>query len=203
MKTVKELVKDSVFCALICAFIMLFNFLTPADYLYISLIIIVFVGCYFQNKNITRPIISSSVILLLSFLILNSPLYVSIFILPSLVVGIISSALIKTKIKPIWLILILSVGLFAVNMVMEVLFANYIMGVDFFTYVLMDEGLGIGDLLLQFSEVVIVLYFILVATVSFMEILILVAVNKIYKRKIMPILREKPYEKVKENEEVQ
>ena len=88
-------------------------------------------------------------------------------------------------------------------MVMEVLFANYIMGVDFFTYVLMDEGLGIGDLLLQFSEVVIVLYFILVATVSFMEILVLVAVNKIYKRKIMPILREKPYEKVKENEEVQ
>lgn len=190
MNKIKEMVKDSIFCAIVSGFIMLFNFLTPADYLYISLIIIVFIGCYFQNKLVARSVIASTIIFLISFLILN-PLYVLIFILPSLIIGIISTLLLKKNIKPFYFILLLSIITFVVNMVIEVLFAQYIMNLNFFEYILLDDTFGMQELINQFSEIFIVVYFILVATISFMEILILNAVNKIYKKRIMPILGEK------------
>lgn len=199
MRKVKELVKDSIFCALICAFIMLFNFLTPADYLYISLIIIVFLGCYFQNKTIVRSIISSLVIFSISFLILN-PLYVPVFILPSLIVGIISTLFLKSNMKFIYFLLILTAITFAVNMVIEVMFADVIMNMGLVDYILLDDTFGMQDIILQFKEVFIIVYIVAVGLISFMEVLILHMVNKIYKKRIMPILGEKFESRVSKNE---
>ena len=199
MRKVKELVKDSIFCAIICAFIMLFNFLTPADYLYISLIIIVFLGCYFQNKTIVRSIISSLIIFSISFLILN-PLYVPVFILPSLIIGIISTLFLKSNMKFIYFLLILTAITFAVNMVIEVMFADLIMNMGLVDYILLDDTFGMQDIILQFKEIFIIVYIVAVGLISFMEVLILHMVNKIYKRRIMPILGEKLETGVKANE---
>ena len=201
MKKVKELVKDSIFCAIVCAFIMLFNFLTPADYLYISLIIIVFIGCYFQNKIVPRSIISAVVIFTISFLILN-PLYVLVFILPSLLIGIISTLFLKSNMKFIYFLLILSLITFAVNMVIEVMFADLIMNMGLFDYILLDDTFGMQDTILEFAEIFIFAYFIAVALISFMEVMILYMVNKIYKRRIMPILGEKIREGENKNEKI-
>jgi hypothetical protein len=190
MRKVKELVKDSIFCAIICAFIMLFNFLTPADYVYISLLIVVFLGCYFQNKMIVRSILSSVVIFAISFLILN-PLYVPVFILPSLIIGIISTLFLKSKMKFLYFVLILTVITFGINMVMEVLFADVIMNMGLLDYILLDDTFGMQDIILQFKEIFVIFYIVAVGLISFMEVVILHMVNKIYKKRIIPILGEK------------
>ena len=189
MKKVKDLVKDSIFCAILCTVIMLFNFISLADYLYISLIILIFLGCYFQNKEIKRVVISTAIIFLVSNLIIN-PLYVLIFVLPSLLLGIIATIFLQRKITFKIAFLALSAVCFTINMIIELAFAKFIMNMNFFDYILLDDTFGMQELILEFSKLFIACYIVMVAIISVMEILLLYSVNKIYKRRIAPLIKE-------------
>lgn len=189
MKNVKDLVKDSIFCAILCTIIILFNFISLADYLYISLLIMIFLGLYFQNKDISRSIISSTIIFLISNLIIN-PLYVVIFVVPSLLLGVIAAILLKKKVIFKLAFPILSITCFIVNMIIELAFTKFIMNVDFIDYILIDDTFGMQELILQFSQLFIACYFITVLLISIMEALLVYSVNKIYKNKIAPLIKE-------------
>lgn len=189
MKNVKDLVKDSIFCAILCTIIILFNFISLADYLYISLLIMIFLGLYFQNKDISRSIISSTIIFLISNLIIN-PLYVVIFVVPSLLLGVIAAILLKKKVIFKLAFPILSITCFIVNMIIELAFTKFIMNVDFIDYILIDDTFGMQELILQFSQLFIACYFIIVLLISIMEALLVYSVNKIYKNKIAPLIKE-------------
>ena len=189
MKKVKDLVKDSIFCAIVSTIIFLFNFLSLADYLYISLAITVFLGCYFQNKSVSRVIISASIIYAISNLIIL-PLYAVIFILPSVILGVIAAILLMKKVKSSTFLILLSSICFTVNMVIEVLFAKVIMNMDFLDYVLLDDTFGMQEVILQFSQVFVIVYFFLVLLISVLEVLLIYNVNKIYKKRIIPLIKE-------------
>lgn len=190
MKKTKELAKDSLFCAIVCTFILIFNLLSTIDYMYISMIITVFIGCYFQNKKLSRPFFSSLVICGISLLMVN-PLYVLLIIIPSLMIGFISTIFLKYKIKFIFFFLILTAVCFGLNVVMELSFVKYIIGMDLTQYILADDIFGINDILSNFSGIVVTSYMIVIFIISVFEILILYNLNKIYKKRIMPLIGEK------------
>lgn len=190
MKKTKELAKDSIFCAIVSMLIILFNFISMWDYMYISMIITIFMGCYFQNKNITRVVMSGIVILAVSLLVIN-PLFVLVIIFPSITMGVVGSILLKHKVKFWFYFVIFSLLCFTLNVVMELLFIKYIIGMDLVQYILSDDIFGISEQLGQFASLVVVSYMIVIAIISLLEVLILYNVNKIYIKRIMPLIGEK------------
>lgn len=190
MKKTLDLVKDSILCTIVVVLLILLNLIALVSTPISSIVIVVFLGCYYQNKNIVRPICSGVVILLVSFLFFNL-LDVLVFILPSLILGVIASVFLKKVLNKAVFTSVLSILFFVVNMIMEVGFAKIVMNMDFVQYVLYDDMFGMTELLSKFSEFVVSLYIILVAVISVMEVFILVNVNKIYQKRIMPIIGEK------------
>ena len=191
MSKTLDLVKDSIFCAIICTFIILINYLTGLTDGISTLFIIVFIGCYFQNKSYTRVLISSLVILMVSFLVVPNPLIVIIFILTSLILGNVSSLFLKKVNDKKVFYLFLGIVFFIINFVIELLYANLIMNMDFFTYIITDDLVEFPAYINDFSTLIVVLYTVLIAIVSFLETIILRNCNILYKKRIMKIIGEK------------
>lgn len=189
MKKTIDLVKDSILCTIVVVLLILLNLLALVSTPISSIVIVVFIGCYFQNKNLVRSICSSVVIFLVCLLFFNL-IDVLVFILPSLVLGIIATLFLKKEMINKVFILVLTILFFIVNMIMELGFAQIVMNMNFIEYVLYDDMFGMSELLKEFSELVVSLYIILVAAISFMEVIILKRVNVIYKKRIMPIIKE-------------
>lgn len=190
MKKTFDLVKDSIFCAIVSVFIILLNLLTGLTDGISTLVIIVFIGCYFQNKTSVRAILSSLVILLISFLVVN-PINVLIFILTSLILGNISCLFLKKISDKKIFYIILGIVFFGVNFTIELLYAKFIMNMDFFTYIIADDLITLPDYVNNLSSLIITIYTILIAIISFMEVVILRNCNILYKRRIMKIIGEK------------
>lgn len=191
MKKTKELAKDSIFCAIVSTFIILFNILSVFDYMYISTIILIFLGCYFQNKKITRPIVSSLVILAVSFLAVSNPFYVLLIILPSLTMGVVCSLLFKNRIKFGLFFLIGSTLCYGLNILMEFGFVNVILGVRMIDYLLADDIFNISQTLSTLGGVLVVVYLLGIFVISLLQVAITYNINKIYKKRIIPLIGEK------------
>lgn len=190
MKKTIDLVKDSILCTIIVVLLILLNLLTLVSTPISSILIVVFLGCFYQNKKIVRPICSGVVILLVCFLFFNV-FDVLVFILPSLILAVIASYFLKKEWITLPLLLILATLFFIVNFIMEVGYANIIMNMNFFEYILYDDMFGMSETLAKFSELIVSIYIIMIASISFMEAFILKNMNKIYKKRIMPIIGEK------------
>ena len=190
MKKTYDLVKDSIFCAIVSVFIILINLLTGLTDGISTLFIIVFVACYFHNKTYSRMIISSFIILLVSFLVVN-PLYVLIFLLTSLILGNVACLFLKKFSDKKLFYLFLGIIFFVINFVIELMYAKFIMNMDFFTYIITDDVITLPDYINQFSTLIIIVYTILIAIISVMEVFILKNCNILYKKRIMKIIGEK------------
>ena len=126
---------------------------------------------------------------MISFILIN-PLDVLIFILPGLILGIIASLFLEKFYKYKMFYLILSIIFFIVNFVIELGYAKLIMNIDFIQYILLDEIFFLPETMKNFTVIMVVLYFVLVALISFMEALILKNSNILYKRRIKKIIKE-------------
>ena len=121
---------------------------------------------------------------------LVNPLDVLIFILPGLILGIIASLFLEKFYNYKSFYLVLSVIFFVVNFIMELGYAKLIMNIDFIQYILLDEIFFLPESIANFTVIMVFIYFILVALISFMEALILKNSNIIYKRRIKKIIKE-------------
>ena len=184
-----DLVKDSILCAIICAAIMILNAVAMLNSVITSMGVILFMGCYFQNKKIFRPILTAIIIVLVSFLTIN-PLYVLIFILPSVVLGVVSSEFLKRVKNQKSFLIVLTIIFFVINFIMELAFSKYIMNMDFITYVMSDPIVEIPEHIAAQTELFLIVYTIVIAAISFMEVLILQKGNVIYKKRIMKLIKE-------------
>lgn len=191
MKKTFDLVKDSIFCAIVCTFILIINLLTQFTDGLSPLFIIVFIGCYFHNKTVLRMIMSSIVILLVSFLIVTNPYIVLIFIFTSILLGNISCLFLKYIPNKKIFYLLLGIIFFIINFVIELLYADIIMNLDFFSYIITDDLIKLPEEVHNFSELIITIYTILIAVISFMEVIILRSCSILYKKRIMKIIGEK------------
>ena len=154
------------------------------------MIIMVFIGCYFQNKTITRAVISSIIILAVSLLVVN-PLYTLIIILPSLAIGIVGSILLKYKIKFLYFFIILLAVCFGLNVLMELGFVEFIIGMDLTQYILADDLFNTSEMLASLGSVLVFIYMVVIFIISLLQVFILYFINKIYIKKIMPLIGEK------------
>ena len=186
MKKTYDIVKDSLFCAIVCTLIIISNMFAMLNNILFSFFLVVFIACYFQNKKAIRPVMSSAVILAISFFLVN-PLDVLIFILPGLILGIIASLFLERFYIYKSFYLVLSVIFFIVNFIMELGYAKLIMNIDFIEYILLDEVFFLPESIANFTIIMVLIYFILVALISFMEAFILKNSNIIYKKRIKKI----------------
>lgn len=189
MKKIYDMVRDSLFCAIVCSLIILSNVFALLSNILFSFLLVVFIACYFQNKKTVRPLISSAVILALSFILIN-PFDVILFVLPGLILGCISSLFLEKYYKHKSFYLVLSLIFFAVNFFIEFGYAKLIMNVDFLQYILMDEISFLPEAIENFTVIMVIVYFVLIALISFMESIILKNSNIIYKRRIKKIIKE-------------
>ena len=190
LKKTFDLVKDSIFCAIVSIFIIAINFLTGLADGISTFVIVVFIGCYFQNKYFSRAIISSIIILLISLLTIN-PLNVFIFIFSSLLLANISSLFLKKITDKRIFYFVLGIIYFVVNFVVELAFAKFVMNMDFFTYIITDDFIKLPESINNFSTLIIVVYTLLIGLISFIEVLLLKNCNILYKRRIMKLIGEK------------
>lgn len=190
MKKTKELTKDAIFCAIVCTLIFLFNFITAVDYMYISMIITIFLGCYFQNKSLTRKIASAAVILGITLLIID-PFHAIIIILPSLIMGVLVSIFLKLNLKFSIFFLIITSICFILNVIMELAFVKYIIQMDLIEYIAVDEMFGTTDYMLSLGDILVWIYMFVILLISCLQALLTFNVNKLYKKRIMPLIGEK------------
>ena len=189
MKKTYDIVKVSIFCALVCTLIIISNLFAILSNMLFSFFLVVFIACYFQNKVAIRTIMSSVVILIISFLLVN-PIDVLLFIIPGLILGVIASLFLEKYSRFKWFYLVLSVIFFGVNFVVEIGYAKLIMNMDFIQYVIYDEGFNFPIDLQKFTVFIVVGYLVLMALISFMEAIILRNSNIIYQRRIKKIIKE-------------
>lgn len=189
MKKTYNIVKDSLFCAIVCTLIILSNLFAILSNILFSFFLVVFIACYFQNKSPVRSLMSSVVILSISFILIN-PLDVLVFIIPGLVLGVIASLFLEKFYCFKLFYLALSIIFFIANFVIELGYAKLIMNMDFIQYILLDDLSILPENVQNLTVFIVGLYFILMALISFMEAIILKNSNIIYKRRIKKIIKE-------------
>ena len=158
--------------------------------MYVSIIITIFLACYFQNKELKRAMASSLIILVVSFLVIN-PLFVAVIILPSLLLGIIATTFLKHKVRYSIYFPIVSTVCFGLNVVMELCFVRLIIGMKLFDYILVDDLFNSSAVLSTLGGWLIFIYMIVILIISLMETMIIYYTNKLYIRRIIPLLGEK------------
>lgn len=193
MKKTLSLVKDSLLCTIICVLLIIFNAVALISTTLSTLLIIVFMGCYFQNKTIIRPILSGIVIFLISFLFIN-PINIFIFILPGVVLGVFAGLFLK-NVKNVKIFYFIStIIFFIVNLATELAFAKYIMNMDFITYIMSDLPVGFPEAIAKNTRLFLVSFILAMVVMSFLQVVILNKSNQIYKKRIMKLIGEKEIE---------
>ena len=191
MKNTLNLVKDSILCTIICVALLILNSVSMLSSAITIMGIVLFMGCFFQNKPIVRPILSGVIIVAVCFLFVD-PLNILIFILPGVILGILSSVFLKKLENNKLFYIILSPVFFVVNLVSELLFAKHIMNMDFLTYITTDKMVEVPDTLAENTTLFLIAYLFVLAFISVLEVIVLQKGNKIYKKRIMKIIGEEP-----------
>ena len=195
MKNTLGLVKDSLLCTIICVSLIIFNATAMLTSVITTMVIIVLMGCYFQNKPIIRPILSGIVIVLVSFLFMN-PINVLIFVLPAAILGILSSVFLR-NVKNIKIFyLVFTITFFIINVVSELAIAKYIMNMDFITYIMSDNIIEVPENLASKTTLFLICYLGILAVISILQVVILHKSNKIYKKRVMKLIGEKESETI-------
>lgn len=155
-KKVKDLTSDAIFIALVTVIILVMKyFLSMLDSM-ILLLLSLFIGIMYHKAPIIRPLLVSLSIFLLSFLYFDI-LSILIYIVPGLVLGLISHFLLKIILNvPYYLSTILIY--FIVHSLIELLYSKVILNINFKDYLLsgmefpkgMVEKLGLTGLLILF-----------------------------------------------------
>ena len=187
MKKNIDLAKDSLLCALICTILIIMNSILMLSSAITMMIVIALIACFFQNKPIIRPIISSAVVVLVSFIFID-PLYVLNFILPAVVLGIVSSEILKRVKDAKLFYTILTVIYFLVNVIKDLIFAKFILNVDFMVYVMDNSIIDIPENLRQHTSLFLIIFFFVQAFISVLEVVVLQKSNKVYQKRIMPLI---------------
>lgn len=189
MKKTKDLVKDALLCSLICVLLIIFNSFFVISGVIPALIIIILIGCFYQNKSINRCIIASLVTVLLCFMFLN-PLNVLIYVFPSAILGIIASLLLK-KIENIKIIFIVLFVLFlTINLIKDLAVAKFLLKIDYIEFITSDKLVDFKDKLTNKLSILVLAYILAQIIISILEVIILFKSNNIYKKRIAKFIGE-------------
>ena len=139
MYNVKKLVKDSILVALICVYLLIV--ISTGLVLYSTVTVFaasILIAFYFKDKKIARCGVACIAVLVISLLYFDLVTKVIPFILPSIVLGFVSSLLLRMENKKLMYV-ILFVVYYAVEIGAVLLEAKFFMNVNLLDYILDDS----------------------------------------------------------------
>ena len=117
-------------------------------------------------------------------------MFVVIFILPSIILGFITSLTLKKGSNLTIFYILLTILFFGINFLSEWATAKFIMGIDFFSYMMTDSILDIPQHLLDETPLFVFAYLFVTLIISILQTIVLFKANKVYKKKIMKLIKE-------------
>lgn len=183
MYNVKKLVKDSILVALICVYLLII--ISTGLVLYSTVTVFaaaILIGLYFKDKKVARCAVACVAILVISLLYFDLVSKVIPFILPSVVLGFLSSILLRIENKKV-MYPILFVVYYAVEIVTVLLEAKFFMNVNLLDYIVDDSFNEVASYINNNVSIFVVMYFVVLLGISVMKVIILNMGNKIYEQK--------------------
>ena len=180
MYNVKKLVKDSILVALICVYLLIV--ISTGLVLYSTVTVFaasIFIAFYFKDKKIARCGVACIAVLVISLLYFDLVTKVIPFILPSIVLGFVSSLLLRMENKKL-MYAILFVVYYAVEIGAVLLEAKFFMNVNLLDYIVDDSFNEVASYINNNVTIFVIMYFVVLLAISVMKVLILNMGNKIY-----------------------
>lgn len=180
MYNVKKLVKDSILVALICVYLLIV--ISTGLVLYSTVTVFaasILIAFYFKDKKIARCGVACIAVLVISLLYFDLVTKVIPFILPSIVLGFVSSLLLRMANKKLMYV-ILFVVYYAVEIGAVLLEAKFFMNVNLLDYILDDSFNEVASYINNNVTIFVIMYFVVLLAISVMKVLILNMGNKIY-----------------------
>ena len=180
MYNVKKLVKDSILVALICVYLLIV--ISTGLVLYSTVTVFaasILIAFYFKDKKIARCGVACIAVLVISLLYFDLVTKVIPFILPSIVLGFVSSLLLRMENKKLMYV-ILFVVYYAVEIGAVLLEAKFFMNVNLLDYILDDSFNEVASYINNNVTIFVIMYFVVLLAISVMKVLILNMGNKIY-----------------------
>lgn len=180
MYNVKKLVKDSILVALICVYLLIV--ISTGLVLYSTVTVFaasILIAFYFKDKKIARCGVACIAVLVISLLYFDLVTKVIPFILPSIVLGFVSSILLRMENKKLMYV-ILFVVYYAVEIGAVLLEAKFFMNVNLLDYIVDDSFNEVASYINNNVTIFVIMYFVVLLAISVMKVLILNMGNKIY-----------------------
>lgn len=180
MYNVKKLVKDSILVALICVYLLIV--ISTGLVLYSTVTVFaasILIAFYFKDKKIARCGVACIAVLVISLLYFDLVTKVIPFILPSIVLGFVSSLLLRMENKKLMYV-ILFVVYYAVEIGSVLLEAKFFMNVNLLDYIVDDSFNEVASYINNNVTIFVIMYFVVLLAISVMKVLILNMGNKIY-----------------------
>lgn len=180
MYNVKKLVKDSILVALICVYLLIV--ISTGLVLYSTVTVFaasILIAFYFKDKKIARCGVACIAVLVISLLYFDLVTKVIPFILPSIVLGFVSSLLLRMENKKLMYV-ILFVVYYAVEIGAVLLEAKFFMNVNLLDYIVDDSFNEVASYINNNVTIFVIMYFVVLLAISVMKVLILNMGNKIY-----------------------
>lgn len=180
MYNVKKLVKDSILVALICVYLLIV--ISTGLVLYSTVTVFaasILIAFYFKDKKIARCGVACIAVLVISLLYFDLVTKVIPFILPSIVLGFVSSLLLRMENKKLMYV-ILFVVYYAVEIGAVLLEAKFFMNVNLLDYIIDDSFNEVASYINNNVTIFVIMYFVVLLAISVMKVLILNMGNKIY-----------------------
>lgn len=184
MYNVKKLVKDSILVALICVYLLIV--ISTGLVLYSTVTVFaasILIAFYFKDKKIARCGVACIAVLVISLLYFDLVTKVIPFILPSIVLGFVSSLLLRMENKKLMYV-ILFVVYYAVEIGAVLLEAKFFMNVNLLDYILDDSFNEVASYINNNVTIFVIMYFVVLLAISVMKVLILNMGNKIYDQRL-------------------
>ena len=180
MYNVKKLVKDSILVALICVYLLIV--ISTGLVLYSTVTVFaasILIAFYFKDKKIARCGVACIAVLVISLLYFDLVTKVIPFILPSIVLGFLSSLLLRMENKKLMYVILFAVY-YAVEIGAVLLEAKFFMNVNLLDYILDDSFNEVASYINNNVTIFVIMYFVVLLAISVMKVLILNMGNKIY-----------------------
>ena len=180
MYNVKKLVKDSILVALICVYLLII--ISTGLVLYSTVTVFaasILLALYYKDKSITRCGVACVAVLVISLMYFDLLTQIIPFILPSIILGFVSSLLLRLTNKKI-MYPILFVIYYIVEIGAVVLEARLVVGIDLLDYILDDSFNEVASYINNSISIFVVMYFIVLLAIAIMKVIILNMSEKIY-----------------------
>ena len=183
MYDVKRLVKDSIVVALMSLYLIIINF-TGIIYNTVSVFIVtVSIGLYYKDKKITRGLLGSFAVTIISFIYCGLMTVIT-FVFPSVLLGFLSIIMLRMNNKYIKYSS-LFVVYYVIEVIIELLYAKLIVNLNVVDYILAGGGFEeVSSIINNSVTVFVIIYFIVLFIISFMKVIILINCSKIYENRL-------------------